>query len=48
MRTPYQDEFRSSHEVEYPNVGTVRKAGKGAAGDFTLVKIKEAGHSKSN
>ncbi|KAJ6593449.1 Alpha/Beta hydrolase protein [Mycena capillaripes] len=43
LKSPHQSAFRNATEDEYPGVGTVLKAGEGP-GDFTLVKIAEAGH----
>lgn len=46
LKSPHQTAFRNATEDEYPGVGTVLKAGEGP-GDFTLVKIADAGHSAS-
>ncbi|KAJ7496896.1 alpha/beta-hydrolase [Mycena latifolia] len=44
LESPHQTAFRSATEDDYPGVGTVRKAGAGPNGEFTLIKIAEAGH----
>jgi hypothetical protein len=44
LNTKHQQEFRNATEVEYSGVGSVLQAGDGA-GSFTLLKIREAGHS---
>ncbi|KAF7362266.1 Alpha/beta-hydrolase [Mycena venus] len=44
LKSPHQSAFRNATEEEYPGVGTILKAGAGPAGEFTLVKIEEAGH----
>ncbi|KAJ6620560.1 Alpha/Beta hydrolase protein [Mycena sp. CBHHK59/15] len=43
VQSPHQAAFRSAPEIDYPGVGSIRKVGDGP-GDFTLVKIAEAGH----
>jgi len=43
LNTQHQAAFRAAEEFEYPGVGYIRQAGDGA-GDFTLFKIREAGH----
>lgn len=45
IRTKYQAEFRAAPETVYPGVGWIRQAGGPDSGNFTFVKIKEAGHS---
>lgn len=45
LKTQHQAAFRAAEEFEYPGVGYIRQAGHGA-GDFTLYKIREAGHSE--
>lgn len=47
LQSPHQTAFRTATEDEYPGVGTIRKAGSGPTGEFTLIKIAEAGHSAS-
>ncbi|KAF7362234.1 Alpha/beta-hydrolase [Mycena venus] len=44
LKSQHQSAFRNATEEEYPGVGTVLKAGAGPTGEFTLVKIAEAGH----
>ncbi|KAJ6491824.1 alpha/beta-hydrolase [Mycena vitilis] len=44
LKSPHREAFRNASEDVYPGVGTVLKAGDGPNGDFTLVKIQEAGH----
>ncbi|KAF7324318.1 Alpha/beta-hydrolase [Mycena venus] len=44
LKSQHQSAFRNATEEEYPGVGTILKAGAGPTGEFTLVKIAEAGH----
>ncbi|KAJ7169053.1 alpha/beta-hydrolase [Mycena crocata] len=44
LKSPHQAQFRNATEVEYPGVGTIRKAGAGPTGEFTFIKISGAGH----
>ena len=46
LETKYQSGFRDAPEVEYPGVGSIRQVGPGA-GNYTFIKVKEAGHSAS-
>ncbi|KAE9401529.1 alpha/beta-hydrolase [Gymnopus androsaceus JB14] len=43
LETKYQSGFRDAREFEYPGVGSIRQVGPGA-GNYTFIKIKEAGH----
>ncbi|KIK62391.1 hypothetical protein GYMLUDRAFT_41820 [Collybiopsis luxurians FD-317 M1] len=43
LETKHQSAFRSTPEVEHPEVGSIRKVGPGA-GNYMFIKIQEAGH----
>lgn len=47
LETKHQSEFRSAPEIAYPGVGTMIQSGGGGSGNFTLVKVEDAGHSES-
>lgn len=45
LKTKHQSAFRTAPELVYPGFGYIQKAGAGPSGEYTLIKVQEAGHS---